>query len=237
MNNNQFLQTIANSFIRFLETSPRSNKKLIILHGEIAKDIKARLGEGYDIKALGIGNGKEGKMDGRYMKKSVDILISKNNTDIAGIAVKFVMNNYSQNSNNYFENMLGETANIRAKGGKYFQILILPKDLPYYNNKGKITKWEKITEHNIDKYTALSTDNTEIFLHTPTKTLLNIIRLPECNHEEINSRSKYKKYYLGIKDNLLVKTSNGISMEPNGTVLLNDYETFIDKVVHSIKSI
>ena len=237
MNNNQFLQTIANSFIRFLETSARSNKKLIILHGEIAKDIKEKLGKEYGIKSLGTGDGKEGKMDGRYMEKTVDILISKNEEDVAGIGVKFVMNNYSQNSNNYFENMLGETANIRTKGKKYFQILVLPKELPYYDNSGKITKWEKITEHNIDKYTALSNDDIDIYLHTPTKTLLCIIKLPDCDHKIINTKAKYKKYYLGIKDSLSIKNSNGISMRLGRTLILNDYEEFIDKVVHSIKSI
>jgi hypothetical protein len=237
MNNNQFLKTIASSFIRFLETSARSNKKLIILHGGIAEDIKNRLGEGYDIKSLGIGDGKEGKMKGRYMEKTVDILISKNGEDLAGIAVKFVMNNYFQNSNNYFENMLGETANIRTNGKKYFQIIILPKELPYYDNKGKITKWEKITEHNIDKYTILSRDNTETNLHIPTKTLLHIIKLPNCDHETVDTRSKYKKYYLGIKDSLSIEASNGISVSSGGTVILNDYELFIEKIVRSIKSI
>lgn len=237
MSNNQFLQTIASSFIRFLETSSRSNKKLIILHGEIAKDIKERLGKEYEIKSLGIGDGKEGSMTGRYMEKKVDILISKNGEDIAGIAVKFVMNNYSQNSNNYFENMLGETANIRTEGKKYFQILVLPKELPYYNNNGEITKWEKITEHNIDKYTALSNDDIDTYLHTPTKILLYIIKLPDCDYKTINTRTKYKKYYLGIKNNLSVKISNGISMNLGKTLILNDYEEFVDKIVHSIKSV
>ena len=76
MNNLQFLQTVKKSFIRFLETHPRSNKKLIILHGAIANDIKNRLGREYKIKSLGVGNAKEGKVDGRYMEKIVDILIS-----------------------------------------------------------------------------------------------------------------------------------------------------------------
>ena len=89
MNNNQFLQIIKTSFIKFLRTHPRSNKKLIILHGAIADDIRNRLGKEYVVKSLGIGDSKEGKMDGRYIKKKVDILISKNENDIAGIGVKF----------------------------------------------------------------------------------------------------------------------------------------------------
>lgn len=40
MNNLQFLQTVRKSFIKFLETHPRSNKKLIILHGAITTKTK-----------------------------------------------------------------------------------------------------------------------------------------------------------------------------------------------------
>jgi hypothetical protein len=51
------------------------------------------------------------------------------------------MQNYSQNSNNYFENMLGETANIRSSNIPYFQIFIIPDEIPYYKKeKGKILR-------------------------------------------------------------------------------------------------
>lgn len=40
MNNQQFLQTIGASLKKFLQTHPRSNEKLKVLHAEIAKDIK-----------------------------------------------------------------------------------------------------------------------------------------------------------------------------------------------------
>jgi len=237
MNNLQFLQTVKKSFIRFLETHPRSNKKLIILHGAIANDIKNRLGQGYESKSLGIGNGKEGKMHGRYMEKTIDILISKNENDIAGIGIKFVMNNYSQNSNNYFENMLGETANIRTNKKEYFQILILPEEMPYYNKKGEITKWEKITNHNIAKYVVLSGDDTERYLHTPVKTLLSIIKFPKCDHDKITTKSKYRNYYLSQTRNAAIQISTGISGSFGNALVLNDYEIFIEKIVHYLKSI
>ena len=237
MNNLQFLQTVKKSFIRFLETHPRSNKKLIILHGAIANDIKNRLGQGYESKSLGIGNGKEGKMHGRYMEKTIDILISKNENDIAGIGIKFVMNNYSQNSNNYFENMLGETANIRTNKKEYFQILILPEEMPYYNKKGEITKWEKITNHNIAKYVALPGDDTERYLHTPVKTLLSIIKFPKCDHDKITTKSKYRNYYLSQTRNAAIQISTGISGSFGNALVLNDYEMFIKKIVHYLKSI
>jgi hypothetical protein len=43
MNNLNFLNIIADSFKTFLNTGSRSNQKLIILHGAIAKDIKNKL--------------------------------------------------------------------------------------------------------------------------------------------------------------------------------------------------
>ena len=138
MKNKEFLEVIKASFVTFLRTHSRSNKKLIVLHSAIADNIKRKLGNRYEIKALGIGDGKEGRTVGRYMEKTVDILISKNGEDLAGIGVKFVMNNYSQNANNYFENMLGETANIRTNNKEYFQIFILPEEVPYFDKKGKI---------------------------------------------------------------------------------------------------
>ena len=206
------------------------------MHGTIAKDIEDKLGDEYKIKSLGLG-GKEGKLDGRYMEKTVDILISKNGNDLVGIGVKFVMNNYSQNSNNYFENMLGETANIRTNNKDYFQILILPDEMPYYNNKGIIIKWEKLTAHNIDKYIALSKDNTGIFFHTPVKTLLFIIKFPNCDHDVITTKTKYKRYYLNQIPDSPIELSTNINSEFGNTIILNNYEMFIEKITHCIKSI
>lgn len=237
MNNRQFLQIVRRSFLKFLETHSRSNKKLIVLHGAIAKDIKNKLGNEYEVKSLGVGNGKEGKLGGRYTEKTVDILISRSGDDLAGIGIKFVMNNYSQNSNNYFENMLGETANIRTNNKDYFQILILPDEMPYYNNKGIIKKWERLTAHNIDKYIALSKDNADRFFHTPVKTLLFIIKFPNCDHIAITTKTKYKKYYLNQISNFPMQTSTHINGAFGNTIIFNDYETFIEKITYHIKSI
>lgn len=123
LTNAEFLKVISNSFCRFLrvETS-RSPEKLKPLHGAIAADLSRRLGEGYHVCSQGFGLGEEFTVRGRYVPKRVDITIFKQDKVAAGVAVKFVMQNYSQNSNNYFENMLGETANIRAAGYPYFQI-------------------------------------------------------------------------------------------------------------------
>lgn len=236
MNNKNFLKIVSDSFIKFLKTSPGSNKKLKILHGAIAKDIEKKLGKNYTIKSLGYGGGKEAKISGRYMDKTVDIAIYKNSNNLGAIGVKFVMNNYSQNSNNYFENMLGETANIRANQKKYFQIFILPEILPYYNNAGKITHWEKITNHNIDKYIKLSNDDEDVFFHTPIKTLILMVKLPNIKTSTITNKNKYKKYYLEL-GKIDLKLSKNISSIFGERVIFNDYENFIKKLVFYIKSI
>ena len=235
MKNKQFLLAVKKSFLTFLRTHSRSNKKLIVLHSTIANDIKKRLGGKYEIKSLGVGDGKEGQLNGRYMDKNVDILISSKESDIAGIGVKFVMNNYSQNSNNYFENMLGETANIRTNHKEYFQVLILPEEMPYYDKDGRITKWEKVTGHNLDKYLILSKDNVERYLHTPIKTLLFVIKFPKCDRNKITTRAEYKKYYLDGKISL--RLSNNMLDSFGNAIVLNNYELFAQKVVHYLKSI
>ena len=126
MDNDMFLRVLGNSFRTYLATGSRSNEKLKILHGAISTDLQNRIGYEYTINSLGFRDGHEKSAPGRYMDKMVDITISKSGKVIAGIAVKFVMSNYSQNSNNYFENMLGETANLRSNNIPYFQIFIIP---------------------------------------------------------------------------------------------------------------
>lgn len=142
------------------------------------------------------------------------------------------MNNYSQNSNNYFENMLGETANIRCANIPYFQIFIIPEKLPYYNKQGLIQKWEEFNIHNATKYLTLSEDNIQTSIHTPTKTLLFVIHLPEIN-QPIVDKTDYVHFYES-KTDFIVSESNTQYGDFSSAVIYNDYEDFIDKVVHYI---
>ena len=199
MDNHEFLSVVGDSFKKFLETGSRSNEKLKILHGAIAKDLQKRLGNEYWVQSLGVGDGKEMKIDGRYIDKAVDITILKKDKPIAGIGVKFVMQNYSQNSNNYFENMLGETANIRCANIPYFQIFIIPDKLPYYKNDGTFQKWEEFSSHNSAKYLTLSKDDIQTSIHTPTKTLLFVIHLPEIE-KDVKDKKEYVTYYSNVDD-------------------------------------
>ncbi|MBP5525115.1 MAG: hypothetical protein J6Y11_05860 [Paludibacteraceae bacterium] len=235
MDNHEFLAVVGDSFKKFLETGSRSNEKLKILHGAIAKDLKKRLGNEYWVQSLGVGDGKEMKIDGRYIDKAVDITILKKDKPIAGIGVKFVMQNYSQNSNNYFENMLGETANIRCANIPYFQIFIIPDKLPYYKNDGTFQKWEEFSSHNSAKYLTLSKDDIQTSIHTPTKTLLFVIHLPEIE-KDVKDKKEYVTYYSNV-DDMCVRESQFQYGNFSSAVIYNDYDDFASKVVHYIQFI
>lgn len=241
LSNNQFLDKILTSFKEFISSgTSRSTAKLKPLHGAIAADIADRLGNGFKVYSQGFGDGKEKKIDGRYIDKMVDITIEDVQTQkpVAGIGVKFVMQNYSQNSNNYFENMLGETANIRTANCPYFQIFIILDKLPYYKNSGTLEKWEKLTDHNMSKYCKLSADDVEVFMHTPNKTLICTIHIEPEIPSATSSKADYMSFYGSKIDKLKIRYCankyNGLTT--NGTIIMNDYESFIEKVYHTIKA-
>ena len=236
MNNSQFLAILKESFITYLKTGARSNKKLEVLHGAISQDLQTRLNDKkYSVYSLGFGIGKEHKIIGRYVDKAVDITIAENDSPVAGIAVKYVMSNYSQNSNNYFENMLGETANIRSAQIPYFQIFVIPDKIPYIDKDGDIIKWETVTEHNLKKYIKLSNDNIETFLHTPNKTLVFIVHIQDKNvSAKIDDKRGYEEYYL---HNDFDMTVSALNFDFGNTIVYNDYDTFIQKVIYAIKSL
>lgn len=237
MTNEDFLRVIKESFARYLSVgTSRSTAKLKTLHGHIASDLEELLGEGFSIRSQGYGNDKEGSIDGRYYPKNVDITILKNNKPVAGYAVKFVMRNYSQNSNNYFENMLGETANIRANSIPYFQVFIIFEKVPYYENGGKFKKYDVISTHNLDKYLELSKDDPSVFFHTPDKTLVVLIKLKEkaLNYYFENS-TDYADYYRSVLNDFdLMSYSTKINDPFNDSVIYNDYEDFINRTYHII---
>ena len=166
------------------------------------------------------------------MEKWVDITVKKEDKVVAGIAVKFVMQNYSQNSNNYFENMLGETANIRANKCPYFQIFIILDRIPYYkkDSEKSVQKWETFTEHNAEKYVILSKDNIDSFFHTPNKTLIYVIHIPD--NPELSTQRQYMDYYSNLDFSVTISENTFNTME--SAVVLNDYETFINKVYHTV---
>ena len=131
--------------------------------------------------------------------------------------------------------MLGETANIRSKRIPYFQIFIIPDKMPYYDNKGNLRKWETFTLHNVRKYLLLSRDDINVNAHTPTKTLLFVVHLPDLK-TQITNKTEYINAYLGM-NYMRIEVSNHDYGEFDSSVVLNDYDKFMDKISHYILSI
>ncbi|MBA2123965.1 hypothetical protein B9J78_03390 [bacterium Unc6] len=158
---NSFLRAISKTFRAYNTFGARSNKKLIPVHKWFAEVIENKLGKGYSVKSLG----KDGefKIDGKYYPKTLDISIFKNQRIITTISFKFVTSNYKQNSNNYFENLLGETANIRRVNVGFAHFLVLRARTPYYDKnkgslRGKEKKIEILNENDLVKYVKLFND-------------------------------------------------------------------------------
>lgn len=171
-----FITAITESYKMYLTVHPRSSEKLKPIHSFISNSILKKLGTGYSVYSLGIGTGKEFTYTGKYFNKNLDITIVKNGNPVSAIALKFVTTNYKQNGNNYFEGMLGETANIKRNNLPYGQILILRREMPYYStDKKRFTKIERINDDNLKKYIKLNADEENPLYHKPDLMMVMLI--------------------------------------------------------------
>ena len=126
----------------------------------MANEISALVGAGYEVCSLNTkGTGGEQQVEGRYYRKRVDVSVAKGGKCIAIVSVKFVTSNYKQNSNNYFEHLLGETANLRRTNVGVAHLLVMPKQLPYYKKDGSISHVEVLNDDNLAKYVKLIEDH------------------------------------------------------------------------------
>ncbi len=156
------------------------------------------------------------------MPKNLDISVFKNKEFVATISFKFVTSNYKQNVNNYFENLLGETANVRRQNVGFAHFLVLRGHTPYFsknrgNLRGKEIKTEILNEKNLQKYVKLFCDLD--FPHKPE--ILGICVLDFDN--------KGKPYFVNLDEfNFSDKTKK---------LLKNDFslEKFLEKFIHLVK--
>ncbi len=186
----QFLKAIAKAFEEYNKFGARSNKKLIPIHSWIAKTVKDKLGA--DFKVNSLGDGGEKKIDGKYYPKRLDITVTKEDKILATISFKFVTSNYDQNSNNYFEQLLGETANIRRVNVGFAHMLVLRAHTPYFdknkgNLRGKQKRIDVLNEHHLSKYIKLFLD--QDFPHKPEVLGIIIIdfdSVDNCHFADLN---------------------------------------------------
>ena len=151
------------TYKEYLTYGERSDKKLIPLHSFIAKELQNKLGEAFQVNSLGYGTNKEERLTGALYDKRADIAVLKGEVQVGAIAVKFVTSNYSQNANNYIENMIGETFNVRSGDIVYSQFFVLKNPIPYFEKGRTVGRIEHITSERIVKYKKLLDMNTEQF--------------------------------------------------------------------------
>ncbi len=215
----------------------RSARKVDPLHGRIAIDLQEQLGENYQVETK-VTTGSESKIPGRYIEKKVDVVVRNLETNdiVCGIGVKVPLNTFEKNKNNYFENMLGETANIRSSANNipYYQIIVLPSSIPSFTTKNGskcIKSIYTFTEDKLNLYKTLSMDNALAFYHTPVKTLLAIVDVESFPFEigllETAFKEEASRYY---DSNELNFYDMNLECEFGKNIIFNDYKKFIEKI-------
>jgi hypothetical protein len=185
-NEQTFLTAIKNSFIQYKLHGARSNKKLKPLHLFVADTLRQIWGSSAQIHYMGDGV-KELAVKGKFYPKKIDIAVSIDNEPVFCLGVKFVTSNYKQNANNYFEGMVGETANIQSMHIPYAHLIILRYKTPYYkkNNSEKSHKIEIITKDDLQKYLNLMSDSNQV--HSPQMLGIKLVNIDEINHSVVST--------------------------------------------------
>jgi len=177
-NEKNFIKAVEQSFKMYKKYGARSTAKLKPIHKFVADTLTAIFGKAYTLHFIGEDN-KEMTVEGKYYPKDIDITVSKNEKPVFCLGIKFVTSNYKQNANNYFENMMGETANIQATQLPYAQFIILRHETPYYKkNETEIpSKIEIINDKDISKYLKLMYDAPQA--HRPNYLGIQLININE----------------------------------------------------------
>lgn len=198
----RFLKAMKDSYQKVVDHGPRSNEKTKILHGWVQDELRRELGDEYTFTGQTPTSKSEARVGGMYYDKNVDVFITKNEEELGVVNIKFVNSNYWQNSINYFEQQIGETANLRMKNIVYGNLFFVTNPIPYKKRSGEISRLESIRNHDIQRYTKLRADHEHA--HAPDEMALGIVDL-DIERNEIS----------GITDlsTLDISESNRISLE------------------------
>lgn len=99
--------------------------------------MKKNLGDEYEYYALGESKGKydkEYEVQGLLYLKKVDVAVLRKEKVVGVVSFKFVASNYQQNSNNYFENLIGECFNIQSNHIPFCHVFVTRSKIPYYTD-------------------------------------------------------------------------------------------------------
>lgn len=145
--NDRFVDCIKASYESMASRGTTSPERIKPFHSFIAKILKYKLGQDYDVVADGYSFGKEVGVEGNFDSKNVDICVMKKDKVLGAIAFKLLSNNFKQNYKNFSEGMLGETAQMKGIGIPYAFCYLIPEKALYrkdVNKKTGIGKFSKI---------------------------------------------------------------------------------------------
>ena len=171
----RFVIAASESYQKVLEYGPRSNEKTKVFHGWVQDELRFHLGDDYTYVGQTPTNSSEATVVGNYYDKKVDILVSRDGQELGVISIKFVISNYWQNSVNYFEQQVGETANLRRKNIVYGNLFCVTNPIPYKRRSGYVSRLEKLRDHDIQRYVKLSADYGHA--HAPDEMAIGIVDL------------------------------------------------------------
>lgn len=236
---NSWYNALKMGYFNYLVHGARSNQKLIPIHSWIRKELISKLGKNFSVISVDGEGAREFVVEGRYYPKREDVVILRDGKPIYVISFKFVTSNYQQNMNNYFENLIGECANIRSTGVAFAHIIVLRDRTPYFKKNQTIEKFESISKENLIKYGLLAADGANGIHHAPNLLLLEIININPVLEE--NGFIPGKVSVDGMNDSgpIDLNTSNG-RLEKSGALNvlgLFDIEYFISSVVNYCKKL
>lgn len=211
-----------------LKTHPRSSKKLIPPHQWIKETVKKHLGGEYEYYAMGDNESKydkEYKVPGSLYDKMVDVTIVKNNEVKGAISFKSVASNYNQNSNNYFENLVGECFNIQENNIPFCHVFVIRDKIPYYDTKRNVKKYEHFTQDNLTKYLKLDKIKST---GSPSKLSLSVIHIAgDMYNNNIIHPQKFKNLACEDQNKIL----NNISVE------MSDYSEYSSNIAYELNKL
>lgn len=167
--NNAFQQILRKCIELYFIHGSQSSEKLKPLHYFVNQTIQSLLpNDGrWRIVSYTPTSSHEASVPGYFNPKNVDVTVFYNNKPMGAVSVKFVMSNYSQNSINYFEAMLGECLNLKLVHPhmKFWHFFVCFDQVPYFDNKGNMVKMESASKGDlVNKFEKVFTARQKSYL-------------------------------------------------------------------------
>ena len=171
----RFLAAMREAHRMVQEHGPRSPEKTKVLHGWVQEELRRELGDAYALTGQSPVSASEASVEGMYYGKNVDVLVSRDGQELGVVSVKFVITNYWQNSINYFEQQVGETANLRRRNIVYGNLFCMTNPIPYLKRSGEVARLERLRDHDVQRYAKLRADHEHI--HAPQEIAIGLVDL------------------------------------------------------------